>query len=52
MTETQRAQITEALAALGRSMAKAARGLNSLGREIRNAQAREARSRAAVRRGN
>lgn len=45
MTETQRAQMTEAFAALGRSMAKAARGLNAYGAAKRSSEAREARAR-------
>lgn len=52
MNETQHAQTMEAFAALGRAMAQAVRGLNRFGREIHNAQAREARARAASKRAN
>lgn len=44
MTETQCTQMTDAFAALGRSMAKAARGLNAYVAAARESEAREARA--------
>jgi hypothetical protein len=45
MTETQHAQMMEAFAALGRSMAKAVRSLNAYGAAKRESEVREARTR-------